>query len=328
MSQTGFRLPAEWERQSATLLAWPSADSDWAGRLDAIRDEYRSLVEAVLSRQTVVLLVPPNEPRPTGLDCGHPGLRIVPVPYDDTWCRDYGPIVLVTSGRRLALDFHFDGWGGKYPAGLDNRVNGRLAGHEAFGDIRFRPVLFELEGGAIDADGDGRVLINRHCLRARHGHLDDDGIARELCEALDLDDILAIDLEPMTGDDTDGHIDTLARFAAADHIVYQRQRDPARNGRLHEQLAALATRAGTPYRLTALPVPDDLPDGPASYANFVLVNDACLVPAYGSARDDEALDCLAGVFPERSVQAVPAATMITQSGGPHCASMHIPAAPP
>src|SRR5699024_1081384 len=111
MSHTDYRLPAEWERQSATLLAWPAAHSDWHDQLDAIRDEYHQLIDAILAFQPVVLLVPEDEAPPTQWP-EREDLNRVPMRYNDTWCRDYGPVTLVFSGYRLALDFHFDGWGG------------------------------------------------------------------------------------------------------------------------------------------------------------------------------------------------------------------------
>ncbi|WP_376690870.1 agmatine deiminase family protein [Wenzhouxiangella sp. EGI_FJ10409] len=326
MSHTDYRLPAEWESQSATLLAWPPTASDWQPRLASIHAEYRQLIEAILAFQPVVLLLPEGEPAPQDLP-DRPDLQRIETRYNDTWCRDYGPITLVFSGYRLALDFHFNGWGGKYPASLDNRVNTHLSRDERFANLQFRQYLFELEGGAIDSDGRGRLLVNWHCLRTRLPHLTDGEIEFELHNLLNVDRVLGIDVEPMPGDDTDGHIDTLARFVDHDTIVYQEQADPDRTDRVRQQLESLLTRDQAGYRLVALPRPDDLDDAlPASYANFLFVNGGCLVPAYGSRHDESARAILADLLPDRRVVAVPAAVMITQSGGPHCASMHIPAA--
>lgn len=326
MSHTDYRLPAEWETQSATLLAWPSADSDWHESIDAVREEYRALIEVILDFQPVVLLVPEQESAPEALP-DRPNLHRIPLRYNDTWCRDYGPITLVFSGFRLALDFHFDGWGGKFPAALDDRVNSQLARHDLFDNFQFRQYLFELEGGAIESDGRGRLLVNWHCLRARHPHLSDREIVFELHNLLNVDKVLGIDIEPLPGDDTDGHIDTLARFVDHDTIGFQTLPDDRQTARLLDQLEALRTREEASYRLIALPHPVDLHDAlPASYANFLFVNGGCLVPAYGSRHDEAACDILAELLPDRAIVQVPAATMITQSGGPHCASMHLPAA--
>lgn len=326
MSHTDFRLPAEWEHQSATLLAWPHDQTDWADQLDNIRREYIRLIDTILPRQRVVLLVRPGDTSARNSLAERARLHLVEVPFDDTWCRDYGPITLVKTDTRLALDFHFNGWGGKYSATLDNRVNTLLARHHLFDRLDFRQYLFELEGGAIDCDGKGTLLVNWHCLHARHPHLTRGEIEHELHNLLNIDHVIGIDLEPMNGDDTDGHIDTLARFISPDIIVFQDQGDAIRTERIRGQLETLRSAEGQGFELFALPVPGDLDSAlPASYANFLFVNGACLVPAYGSDSDEVARGILADLMPDRDVLSVPARAMISQFGGPHCASMHIPA---
>jgi agmatine/peptidylarginine deiminase len=326
MHPVDYRLPAEWEPQSALLLAWPPEGGDWTPVLAAIRAEYAALIQTVLRFQNVVLLVPPGDQSSLALVGTPAGLERIELHYNDTWCRDYGPITLTHAGRRLALDFHFNGWGGRFDARLDDRVNRLLSRHALFSKLVFRQSLFELEGGAIESDGAGTLLINRHCQRTRAPHLDDAEVDFELKAWLNIDHLIEIDMPPMAGDDTDGHIDTLARLAARDSIVFQTLRDAADTRRLTGQLEALRDREGRPFRLTSLPAPIDLdPDLPASYANFILINKAVLVPRYGSRHDNEALERLAGLFPERQAVPVDATTLVTQGGGPHCASMQIPA---
>ena len=329
MQTVDYRLPAEWERQSALLLAWPPEGGDWAPVLDAIRAEYRELIRAALRFQSLVLLVPPGDRSSVEALGDPPGLERIELRYNDTWCRDYGPITLTHAGRRLALDFHFNGWGGKFDARLDDRVNALLARHPLFSKLVFRQSLFELEGGAIESDGAGTLLINRHCQRTRASHLEDSEVDFELKSWLNLDHLIEIDVPPMPGDDTDGHIDTLARFVARDAIAFQSLRDAEATRTLLGQLEALRDRKGRPYTLTALPAPDDLdPELPASYANFILINKAVLVPQYGSRHDAEALQRLASLFPGREAVPVTASVLVTQGGGPHCASMQIPASLP
>lgn len=326
MANVTFRLPAEWERQSAMLLAWPHEDTDWADRLDAVRHEYRALIEAIGEHQTVVVLVFPGERSVDMLPGNRHNVHLIEVPFNDTWCRDYGPVTLVSSGRRLALDFHFNGWGGKHPAELDNRVNTLLARNELFDRLDFRQYLFELEGGAIDSDGQGRILLNWHCLEARHPYMTRAEISRDLCELLNADSVLGIDIPPMNGDDTDGHIDTLARFISPDVIVYQTQHDSGTTETLRQQLESMDDNDGRARQLIALPEAEGVKaDLPASYANFLFINGGCLVPAYGSDADEVARGILADALPERDVISVPAETLISQAGGPHCATMHIPA---
>jgi len=327
MSHPEYRLPAEWERQSALLLAWPHEHSHWTSRLEEIRVEYSALIEAVLARQTVVLLTQPDDRSAERMLGQRPRLKCLQVPFNDTWCRDYAPITLVASGHRLAMDFRFNGWGGKYPAELDNQVNQHLARDQLFAHLGFRQSLFELEGGAIDSDGHGRLLVNWHCLQTRHPHLSRAEIRYQLCEELNVDEVIGIDLAAMPGDDTDGHIDTLVRFARPDTLVFQTQASADRNARLLGQLETLRQANGQAYQLIALPpVADFDPELPANYANFLLINDACLVPTYGVESDDQAQRILARVFPERDIVTLAAACMISQFGGPHCASMQIPAA--
>lgn len=324
---TEFRLPAEWERQSATLLAWPNQDSDWADRLPDIQNEYVQLVRAIARRQKVVLLVPPGHPDLTARFGQLAGLHIIEARYNDTWCRDYGFITLVSSGRRMALDFCFDGWGGKYDASLDNRINTLLSRHPLFDSFEFRQYLFELEGGAIDSDGRGRLLVNWHCLETRHPYLSRSEISYELHALLNIDEVIGIDLPPAPGDDTDGHIDTLARFINPDVIVFQVQLDEARTALLRSQLESLRKADGSAYELIALPAPVGFdPELPANYVNYLFVNDACLVPAYGCDSDAEAQAILAELLPGRAIELVPTRAMISQFGGIHCATMHIPAA--
>ncbi len=327
MSHPEFRLPAEWERQSAILLAWPHESGAWADRLDAIRDEFVVLITAILRHQQVIVLVQPGDRSAATRLGDQAGLHCLEIPFDDTWCRDYGPITLVSSGQRLALDFHFNGWGDKHPAARDNRVNLHLSRHELFNRIPFRQSLFELEGGGIDGDGRGRLLVNWHCLQTRHPHLSRREIRHELCDLLNVDEVIGIDIEPMAGDDTDGHIDTLVRFADTSTLVFQLQADPERNLLLRGQLETLRQLDGQPYRLISLPHAGGFnSDLPANYANFLLINDACLVPAYGVPADEQACAILAELFPGRTIEPVPAQTMISQFGGPHCATMNIPAA--
>jgi agmatine/peptidylarginine deiminase len=327
MHPVEYRLPAEWEPQAGLLLAWPAPNSDWHDVLDAIRDEYTGLIEAAVARQPVVLLVPPGDDSARHRLGRQTGIEYVEARYDDTWCRDYGPVVMCHAGARLALDFRFDGWGGKHEARRDDRVNTLLARHPLFEEFEFRQSLFEIEGGAIDCDGNGTLLFNRHCLRARHPHLDDAEVDHELGAWFNATCLLEIDMPPLPGDDTDGHVDTLARFVDGERIAFQTLADAAATRRLAGQLELLRRAGGRPYELIALPAPHDV-DGsrPASYANFVLINDAVLVPRYGSRADDEALAVLADAFPGREAVAVDARTLISQGGGPHCACMHIPAA--
>ncbi len=324
-----WRLPAEWEAQSATLLAWPSAASAWSDEDRAAAEpEFRALLDAILARQDVVLLDHPAAPA-EALPA-HPRLHRLAIPYNDTWCRDYGPLTLVSGGARLALDLTFDGWGGKYPAYLDNAVNQALAETPWFARFRFLQIHIELEGGALDSDGAGTLLVNWRCLEKRMPGAARQTIEDNLLSLLHAERVLGVDMSPLPGDDTDGHIDTIARFADAHTIVYQTW-DPIWTAHLEEQLDHLRSAAGKPYRLVALPAPPPIeaPDGrilPASYTNFLFVNGAVLVPAYGAEESDRAArDRLAELLPGHQAISLPAAAILRGNGSLHCSAMNLPA---
>lgn len=321
-----MRQPAEWERQRATLLAWPGGDGDWASSLAEIRAEYTALLDAVLAHQRAVVLLQSKHDIDGLPFADHPSLFPVEIAHNDTWCRDYGPICLTsTTDASVALNFTFDAWGGKYQAGEDNRVNEQLLKLELLRDFERVDVDLELEGGAIDSNGAGRLLVNWSCLEKRLPQLDRRAIDSELRRRFHLNQIHGIDLPALPGDDTDGHIDTIARFAAPGTIVYQQHQDQRWTETLSGQLRSMTDDRGRPYELIALPeVAGFDPTLPANYANFLFVNGACLVPAYGVKSDGRAQRLLAELLPEHEVIPIPARTMITQFGGPHCATMHIP----
>lgn len=334
MAGDQWRLPAEWERQTATLLAWPAASTAWNGpHLAAVQQEFRDLINAILPFQDVVLLCHPDAPPSHELVPENSRLHRIEVAYNDTWCRDYGPVTLVNTGRRLALDFTFNGWGGKFDASLDNRANQTLACAPLFEHFQFRQHLFELEGGAIDCDGQGAVLINWHCISTRYPKLSRGALESELLQLLQAERILGIDVPPLPGDDTDGHIDTIARFIDAETIVFQ-QGDPDWTRDLREQLESLRTAAGQPYRLIALPAVagahrnEDGDTLATSYVNFLFVNGALIIPSYGDAADHRAMDILRPLVPDRELISLSARTIIHGNGSIHCCAMNLPAALP
>ncbi|MEM1080388.1 MAG: agmatine deiminase family protein [Pseudomonadota bacterium] len=320
-----LRHAPEWAPQRGLLLAWPFAGGDWAPILDDIQREYCALIQTVLNYQSVYLVVQPgcyDAHRQLGQ---RRGLVYIEAPYNDTWCRDYGPIGLHGEAPITVLDCVFNGWGGRHEAGLDNRVNAHLAQQPQLLDVTFQQSPLELEGGAIDSDGEQHLLVNLHCLRTRWSSLDPAAIEARLTGLLGLQTVLAIDLPPLPGDDTDGHIDTLARFVRPGLLAYQTLGNSRLQCAFEAQLDKLAERHHGPLRHCALPCPDDLdPKLPASYANFVLINGAVLVPQYGSHADAAAIDCFRRWLPERIIEAVDARCLIQQGGGPHCATMQLP----
>ncbi|HBK46660.1 MAG TPA: agmatine deiminase [Xanthomonadaceae bacterium] len=336
-----FRFPAEWEPQSAVLIAWPHADTDWAERLGEVEETYVALVAAITRFQPVVVCVADEdlqvyaEARLRSARVDMDKVRFVAAGYDDTWLRDSGPISLrrADGGFRI-LDFRFTGWGGKFEASLDDRLVGALDDAGVFAAPQRQSIDFALEGGAIDTDGAGTLLTTWQCLHERHPDRDRDSLGADLANWLAQDRVLWLDHGYLEGDDTDAHVDTLARFASVDSIVYQGCDQPedshyAELQAMGDELAALRTRDGKPYRLFVLPWAQPVIDGgrrlAASYANFLIVNGAVLMPAYGDPADTAAQAVLAEAFPGREIVPVPCRPLIWQNGSLHCITMQLPA---
>ena len=333
------RLPAEWEPQAAILLAWPHAGTDWAERLEDVEETYIALVAAITRFQRVLLCVADDDveayarARLASARIDMDRVTFATVPYDDTWLRDSGPITLVSPAGGCLLDFRFTAWGGKFEAARDDRLVQRLHEMGFFSNSARQSIDFALEGGAIDVDGQGTLLSTWQCLHERHPDAAREDISAKLAGWLRQERVLWLDHGYLEGDDTDAHIDTLARFAAPDAIVFQACDDEADSHytelqAMAAELAALRTRDGKPYRLFPLPWPQPiLDDGrrlAASYANFLVVNGAVLVPAYGDPADGLATGVIAQAFPDREIVQVPCRALIWQNGSLHCLTMQVP----
>ena len=341
---TQIRFPAEWAPQDGVLLTWPNDRGDWAPYLEQVEPVFVDIARAVALRERLII---------SGYDAAHCAaiderlrsasvdmdrVTLYPVPANDTWARDHGPIGIYSgAGQAQArlLDFVFNGWGGKYPAELDNAITPRLARAGAFAA---EPIAVDLvlEGGGIETDGAGTLLTTTSCLLAptRNPHVSQAQLEAQLRELLGVDRILWLTQGHLEGDDTDGHIDTLARFCSEDVIAYQGCDDaddahyPAL-GAMAEQLRAFTRRDGRPYELVELPWPSAKysSDGrrlPATYANFLIINGAVLVPIYNDPADAAALAALRTAFPEREVVAIDCSALILQYGSLHCVTMQLP----
>lgn len=337
-----LRFPAEWESQSAILIAWPHADTDWADRLDQVEETYIALVAAITRFQPVVICVADDdletyaEMRLRSNRVEMARVRFVTAAYDDTWLRDSGPITLKQSdgGFRL-LDFRFTGWGGKFEASLDDQLVGVLHDAGLFAGNAGRDVIdFALEGGAIDTDGAGTLLTTWQCLHERHPDATREELTTKLAAWLQQDRVLWLDHGYLEGDDTDAHVDTLVRFASPTSIVYQACDDASDSHHaelqaMGRELEALRTVDGRPYTLFPLPWAQPVIDGgrrlAASYANYLILNGAVLMPAYGDVADDAARAVLAAAYPDREIVQVPCRSLIWQNGSLHCITMQLPA---
>jgi agmatine deiminase len=261
----------------------------------------------------------------------------VPAPANDTWARDHGPItVLDATGEATLLNFDFNAWGGKFPWEKDNALNQHLAGAGVFGKHPMQPVNFVLEGGSIESDGLGTIMATSECLLtpSRNPDLDRSAIEQLLSEVLGAQRILWLNHGYLAGDDTDSHIDTLARFCAPDHICYVSCPDVADEhysalAAMEEELQEFRQADGSPYKLTALPWPDAIHDEdgerlPATYANFLIINGAVLLPVYDVPQDEQAIEIMAEIFPNREIIPINCRPLIHQHGSLHCVTMQIP----
>ncbi|MEY6431805.1 agmatine deiminase family protein [Thioalkalicoccus limnaeus] len=338
------RLPAEWEPHSAVMLTWPHDETAWRPQLAQIEGLYTELAAAIAAYEPVLIVcrdAAHREQIAARLDAADIPSRqrhLALAPSNDTWTRDHGPLTVLDGDRPLLLDCRFNGWGAKFPAGLDDRITQVLHQAGVFGDIPLRQQDLVLEGGAIDTDGDGTLLAMTRTLvdPKRNPHLTRAAIEARLAELLGTRRVLWIEEGQLSGDDTDGHIDTLARFCAPDTIAYVQCQDPNDTdfpglAAMERELQGLRQASGAPYRLVPLPCPAPVlgQDGQrlaASYANFLIINGAVLVPVYRDPADQTALARIADLFPGREVRPLDCRRLIEQGGSLHCATMQLPTA--
>ncbi len=330
------RLPAEWEPQSAVQLTFPHAGTDWADVLDAVLPCFVQIAETV-SRFEKVLIVCQNveETRALLRNAVPENLLLFEAPSNDTWARDHGGITVEENGEPTVLDFMFNGWGLKFAADRDNRIT-RALWQAGLLHARHRYPGLVLEGGGIESDGQGTLLTTAECLLSpnRNPHLSKKQLENRLKTLFGLQRVLWLHHGYLAGDDTDSHIDTLARFCSPDTIVYVRCDNPTDEHfsalqAMEQELKSFRTLAGKPYRLVPLPWPEPCFAGdghrlPATYANFLIINGAVLVPTYGVRQDAAALEILAGVFPDREVTGIDCRALILQHGSLHCVTMQYP----
>ncbi|MCC5856844.1 MAG: agmatine deiminase family protein [Ectothiorhodospiraceae bacterium] len=336
---TRRRLPAEWEPQSALLLTWPHRDGDWGNDLEDVQQTFAAMARAVAPRQRLVVAChdQTTETEVRRRTRGLSSVTYLQIPSNDIWVRDHGPITVLEDGRPRLLDFRFNGWGNKYPSALDDRLTAALA-PEAFPGLPLESINVVLEGGSIETDGAGTLLTTTRCLLhpSRNPGVERTKLERWLHDWFGVRRVLWLEHGELEGDDTDGHIDMLARFAPGNRILYTACDD--RSDPHHAPLEAMAQELerfraadGSAYRLLPLPWPPARHDEngerlPLSYANFLVINGAVLVPVYDLPTDEPAMDVIRHAFPHRAVIPVPAHPLVRQHGSVHCASMQIPAA--
>jgi len=333
------RLPAEWEAQDGVLLAWPHETSDWHPVLNLVEPVFIEIIRHISRFEQVLVVVPDIEEirrKLVAAEVAIDRVSLFAIPSNDTWSRDFGPITVYRNGCPLLLDFGFNGWGLKFAADQDNRITARLQEASAFGAVPRQIPGLILEGGSIESDGTGTLLTTAECLLGpnRNPHLDRAGIEAELRRWLGAQRILWLENGYLAGDDTDSHIDTLARLCPNDTIVYvtcddEQDEHYSALKNMEAELRAFRTRDGRPYRLLPLPWPsakyDDAGERlPATYANYLVINDAVLVPVYNDPQDAAALAVIGQAFPERAIIGIDCSPLILQHGSLHCVTMQLP----
>ncbi|MBO4549223.1 MAG: agmatine deiminase family protein [Bacteroidaceae bacterium] len=342
MQSSKIFLPAEWHEQSAVQLTWPHSATDWCTILEAVNRCYLEMAKALSTRVHIIIVTPEPahvrkllEEALTTRELSR--ISFCKAPTNDTWARDHGFITLLAPDDLHLLDFCFNGWGEKFPADLDDQINRRMM-EQGILEGQYEDHLdFVLEGGSIESDGKGTILTTSKCLLAPHRNqpLTKEQIEARLLASLHAERILWLDYGYLAGDDTDSHIDTLARFCPDNTIAYVQCLDEsdehyAELQQMEAQLKEFRTIDGKPYRLIPLPMAKAVHDEdgtrlPATYANFLITNGAVLMPTYGDEYTDlKAEEQLRKAFPQYDIIGIDCQPLITQHGSLHCCTMQYP----
>ena len=330
----------EWAPQESVLMALPTANTDWEYILEEAQSQYQRIIKAFTDEGVCVVLLchDANEAHDILQSCDQDLIRYIETDYNDTWTRDYGPISVIKDDRLRALDFGFNGWGLKFASDKDNLAVSRLNKTSVIDDNTYRNErAFILEGGSIETDGEGTLLTTSLCLCSpnRNGGLSKTEVERQLRLRLGVDHVLFLDYGALEGDDTDSHIDTLARLAPENIILFTgcRNIDDAQFEELLQmraQLTMFRNATGEPFNLVELPLPDAIFDEsglrlPATYANYLVTNNVVFMPTYQQPQNDFlAMQTIKIAFPDHKVVGIDCTTLIKQHGSLHCATMQIP----
>lgn len=337
---TKILLPAEWYPQDAIQLTWPHENSDWHYMLNEITRCFVQLAYEISKEQKLIIVCADKEAVQLTLkeNTKTENIQFIEIPTNDTWARDHAVISVFGDGKPVAYDFTFNGWGLKFPADKDNLINRNLF---ACGDIFSEAVIYQnkknfvLEGGAIESDGKGTLLTTSECLLSpnRNSFMSKSEIEDYLKSAFGLERVLWLDHGYLAGDDTDSHIDTLARFCDERTIAFVQCEDetdehfPALR-QMEEQLKTFRDFEGNPYNLIPLPMADAVYEDnerlPATYANFLIMNSIILMPTYGSHKDEVAVKQLKRAFPSKKVVSIECLPIIKQHGSLHCVTIQYP----
>lgn len=331
-------FPAEWAPQSGVQLTWPDAETDWCDILDEVIPVYEQVARAVLKHEKLLIVCRDKSLLPAFLLEPNERILIHEMPINDTWARDHAALTNIENGQPVLLNFRFNGWAMKFAACHDNQITANLYGKGAFrnGLPMIDYSYFTFEGGAIESNNAGCLLTTAECLlsKNRNEHLSRTEIEFFLKKCFHAERVLWLDHGFLAGDDTDSHIDTLARFCSEGTIAYVKCTDEndlhyEALKKMEEELMQLTDLQNQPFKLVALPFPDAVfdEDGerlPATYANFLIINGAVIFPVYGVPQDDEAVQVIGSLFPGHEIVPVNSVPLIKQHGSIHCISMQFP----
>ena len=335
--QTNTRLLAQWEAQEFVQLTFPHKDTDWIEYLDEAIQIFVNIANIIASYQKCLIVAKDlnyvkslfTKPKIKK------NITFVKIDSNDTWSRDFGGITVEINGKMTILDFRFNAWGKKFSYKLDNKITQQLKLKGLLKQYAHKTIPFVLEGGSIESDGEGVIMTTKKCLmeKNRNPHLSQNSIEKQLVSSLGAKKILWLNSGAIVGDDTDSHIDTLARFVDTNTIVYQSCDDTNDENYkelkdMEEELKTFKNLKGIPYKLIALPSieakyynKDRLP---ATYANFLIINEAVIIPTYNDKNDNKALEIFKKLFQKRDVIGCDCTTLIKQHGSLHCVTMQYP----
>jgi agmatine deiminase len=339
--QAGYAFPAEWEEHEATWLSWPHKEASWPGKIETIYEPYCAFIKIVAEGEKVRININDEETKAfavaelekAGADMNN--IEFFDHPTNDAWCRDHGPAFLVNSDRnkKAIIDWGYNAWGNKYPPyDLDDVIPTKIAMHYQL--PLYTPELV-MEGGSVEFNGKGTILTTTACLlnKNRNPHMSKAQIEQYLLEYYGAEQVLWLG-DGIVGDDTDGHIDDIARFVNEDTVMTVVESNPLDENYilLQENLQALKAMRlldGRPLNIIELPMPSPVIHEdtrlPASYANFYIANKAVIVPTFRDVNDKLALAIIEKAFPDRQVVGIDSTDIIWGLGSFHCLSQQEPA---
>ena len=331
-------LPAEWATQEFVQLTWPHADTDWAYMLDEITECFVNIARKIVKRQQLLIVcVDAEEVETYFSDDELQRISFAEMSTNDTWARDHGGITVFEDGKAVVYDFTFNGWGMKFAANHDNQITRKIYQSGIFEAYGYKNCMdFVLEGGSIESDGEGTILTTAECLLSENrNNSSREVIEQKLKDYFGAKQVLWLDHGYLAGDDTDSHVDTLARLCPNNTIAYVKCDDETDEHyealkKMEEELQSFSTlKDGGSYNLIPLPMADAVYDEdeerlPATYANFLIINGAILLPVYNSDKDAIAIAQMQKAFPEHEIVPIDCNALIKQHGSLHCVTMQYP----